>query len=67
MDETGWSVDDANLDRLATLYMRGQDGGLTANTALGEGDPPTALHAGGEVGVDGGDLPPLHPDAAARR
>ena len=48
MDETGWSVDDANLDRLATLYMRGQDGGLTANTALGEGvTRPPLLHAGG--------------------
>jgi CubicO group peptidase (beta-lactamase class C family) len=68
MDETGWSVDDANLDRLATLYMRGQDGGLTANTALGE---EVTRHRcctpRGRVGVDGGGLPPLHPDAAARR
>src|SRR6185369_13047181 len=31
MDETGWSVGEADLDRLATLYMRGPDGALAAN------------------------------------
>ena len=36
MDETGWSVAEADLDRLAALYVRGPDGALMANTALGE-------------------------------
>jgi CubicO group peptidase (beta-lactamase class C family) len=48
MDETGWWVDEPDLDRLATLYMRGPDGGLAANTALGEEvTRPPVLHAGG--------------------
>ena len=48
MDETRWWVDEPDLDRLATLYMRGPDGGLAANTALGEEvTRPPVLHAGG--------------------
>jgi CubicO group peptidase (beta-lactamase class C family) len=48
MDETAWWVDEPDLDRLATLYMRGPDGGLAANMALGEEvTRPPVLHAGG--------------------
>jgi CubicO group peptidase (beta-lactamase class C family) len=48
MDETRWWVDEPDLDRLATLYMRGPDGGLAANTALGEeATRPPVLHGGG--------------------
>jgi CubicO group peptidase (beta-lactamase class C family) len=48
MDETGWSVGEADLDRLATLYMRGPDGALAANATLGEeATRPPLLHAGG--------------------
>ena len=48
MDETRWWVDEPDLDRLATLYMRGPDGGLAANMALGEEvTRPPVLHAGG--------------------
>jgi CubicO group peptidase (beta-lactamase class C family) len=48
MDETGWSVGEADRDRLATLYMRGPDGALAANAALGEeATRPPLLHAGG--------------------
>jgi CubicO group peptidase (beta-lactamase class C family) len=48
MDETRWSVREDDLDRLATLYVRGPDGTLVANTALGEdATRPPLLHAGG--------------------
>ena len=48
MDETRWWVDEPDLDRLATLYMRGPDGTLVPNTALGEEvTRPPLLHAGG--------------------
>jgi CubicO group peptidase (beta-lactamase class C family) len=48
MDETGWSVAEADLGRLAALYMLGPEGTLVANTALGEGvTRPPLLHAGG--------------------
>ena len=48
MDETGWSVAEDDLGRLATLYMRGPDGGLVPNTTLGdEATRPPLLHAGG--------------------
>ena len=48
MDETRWWVPEADVGRLAALYVRGPDGALTASTALGAGAtrPPT-LHAGG--------------------
>jgi CubicO group peptidase (beta-lactamase class C family) len=47
MDETAWSVAEDDLDRLATLYMRGSDGRLVAN-GLGEAATrPPLLHAGG--------------------
>ena len=46
-DRRGRSRED-DLDRLATLYMRGSDGGLVANAALGEeATRPPLLHAGG--------------------
>lgn len=48
MDETGWSVAEADLDRLAALYVRGPDGSLLADTTLGEeATRPPLLHAGG--------------------
>lgn len=48
MDETGWSVAEADLGRLAALYTRGPDGSLVANTALGDdATRPPVLHAGG--------------------
>jgi CubicO group peptidase (beta-lactamase class C family) len=48
MDETRWWVDEPDLDRLATLYMRGPDGTLVPNTTLGEEvTRPPLLHAGG--------------------
>jgi CubicO group peptidase (beta-lactamase class C family) len=48
MDETAWWVPEADLDRLATLYTRGPDGSLVANTPLGdEATRPPLLHGGG--------------------
>jgi CubicO group peptidase (beta-lactamase class C family) len=47
MDETGWSVAEGDVDRLATLYMAGRDG-LVANRTLGEhATRPPTLFAGG--------------------
>ena len=47
MDETGWSVAEGDVDRLATLYMAGRDG-LVTNRTLGEhATRPPTLFAGG--------------------
>jgi CubicO group peptidase (beta-lactamase class C family) len=47
MDDTVWSVAEADLDRLATLYMAGPDG-LVPNRTLGvEATRPPTLFAGG--------------------
>jgi CubicO group peptidase (beta-lactamase class C family) len=47
MDDTVWSVAEADLDRLATLYMAGPDG-LVPNRALGDhATRPPTLFAGG--------------------
>ena len=48
MDETRWWVDEPDVERLATLYMRAPDGTLVPNTSLGEAATrPPLLHAGG--------------------
>jgi CubicO group peptidase (beta-lactamase class C family) len=47
MDETAWSVAEDDLDRLATLYMRGSDGRLVANGLGEDATRPPLLHAGG--------------------
>jgi CubicO group peptidase (beta-lactamase class C family) len=48
MEDTAFSVTSDDIDRLATLYVRGHDGAL-ARSAMGEGAtrPPTYLSGGG--------------------
>jgi CubicO group peptidase (beta-lactamase class C family) len=47
MDDTGWSVAEADLERLATLYMAGPDG-IVPNRTLGDhATRPPTLFAGG--------------------
>lgn len=56
MDETGWSVAEADHGRLATLYAAGR-GGLARNRALGDEAlrPPTLLAGGAGLVSTAGD------------
>jgi CubicO group peptidase (beta-lactamase class C family) len=56
MDETAWSVGEADRDRLATLYTAGRDG-LVRNATLGDAalSPPALLAGGGGLVSTAGD------------
>jgi CubicO group peptidase (beta-lactamase class C family) len=57
MDETGWSVDPNDVDRLAALYTAGPDRALVRNRDLGDEAlrPPTLLSGGGGLVSTAGD------------